>query len=170
MKKNSNFIIIAISIITICLPSCSKSKNSPPPPCSTPSTCIVNTWYLKQDQENYNGSLVTIFTKGSNSNLNNNLDSAFWVFASNNKWTGYASPSVIFDAGTWEILPDNKTVIIHSGVPDTLSIINISSNALSMSTTFNHNYPNSGAVVVAEESGLDTAKLNGDISTFGTTP
>jgi hypothetical protein len=170
MKKISGLIIIAVSIGTICSPSCAKKSSGhttlpPPQPCSTPSACIVNTWYIQQWQANYNGSVITTYTRGGNSNLSDD-DSTEWVFGNGNKWTGYASPSVIFDAGTWKISPDSITVVISGSIQDTFSIIKLTASVLSINIPFDHNYPNAGWVVVAEQSGLDTSKLNAFMATF----
>jgi hypothetical protein len=168
MNKVSKFIIITVTITTISFLSCAKKQSSklpPPANCDNPSDCIVNTWYIQTWQANYNGSVISVYARGGNSNLSN-FDSVSWVFESSNKWVGYSSPSVIFDAGTWVILPDNKTVEISSTASDTFTINSITPSALSINIPFDHNYPNTGSVVIALNSGLDTAKLSAFIGIF----
>jgi len=109
--------------------------------------------------------VVTTYTRGGNSNLVDD-DSIYWVFGNGNKWTGYAAPTVIFDAGTWKILPDDITVVISGSIQDTFSITNLTANVLSINIPFNHNYPNIDWVFVAQQSGLDTSKLSAFMATF----
>jgi hypothetical protein len=174
MKKIPNFIIIAITITCIYFLSCSKNSSSsttppPPPPCANPSDCIVNSWYLKQVLANYNGSIITIFVKGGNANLNNDDgDGQYMVFA-NNIWTEYSSPDTVFDAGTWKISPDS-TVETNSLYPDTFKITHITPDTLKINIPFDHNYPSYPSVQGALASGLDTAKLSAYLQTYTTTP
>ncbi|HLY72030.1 MAG TPA: hypothetical protein VKR53_19990 [Puia sp.] len=172
MKKIPNFIIIAITIICINFLSCSKnsspSTTTPPSTCANPSDCIVNTWYLKQELANYNGSMVTIFAEGGKANLINYFDTQYWVFA-NTAWTLYSSHDTVFDAGTWKILPDS-IVEINSTYPDTFKITSITADTLNINIPYNHNYPSYPAYATAIVSGLDTAKLSAYLLTFTTTP
>jgi hypothetical protein len=173
MKKIPNFIIIAITITCIYFLSCSKNSSSstttlPPPTCTNPSDCIVNTWYLKQELANYNGSIVTIFVKGGNANLINDFNGQYFVFT-NNTWTEYSSPDTMFDAGTWKILPDS-TVEINSTYPDTFKITSITPDTLNINIPYDHNYPSYPAVETAIVSGLDTAKLSAYLLTYTTAP
>jgi hypothetical protein len=166
MKRFCNFLIVVIPITAIYFLSCSKKSSPPTQNCSNPSDCIVNTWYLQQWQANYNGSVITIYTKGSSSNLNNNIDSLSWVFASNNQWTEFSSPTIVHDVGTWKILPNDTTIEINAADPDTFSITSITVNTLIINVPFNHNYPSFDAVELAIGSGLDTAKLTAYEVTF----
>ncbi len=172
MKKISKILIIGITITAIYFFSCSKkssSSSTTPPNCSNPSDCITNTWYLHQYQANYNGSLVTIYARGANSNLAN-FDSVRWVFANNNNaWYIYSSSTTVFESGTWKILPDDKTVEIQATYPDTFAITSITPSALIIKIPFNHNYPNYDIVQIAGLTGLDTSKISAVVSTFGTT-
>jgi hypothetical protein len=171
MKKIPNFTIIVITITCIYFISCSKnsssSKTTLPRTCTNPSDCIVNTWYLKQQLANYNGSVITVFVKGGNANLLTNFDSLYWVIT-NNEWTESPSPNSIFDAGTWKILPDS-TMITNSTYPDTFKIIRITPDTLKLYDPYDHNYPSYPSMETAIVIGLDTAKLSGYYLTFTTT-
>ena len=171
MKTIPKLILIALPITIAYSSSCSKkSSSSPPPTCSTPSACIVNTWNLTTWEANYNASIITIYAKGSNSNLYDGLDSVSWQFDNNGEWIEYSSPKVVHDQGTWKILSDNKTVEINSTYPDTFSITSVTSSALSVNIPFNHNYPSADAIGLAIGSGLDTSKLSAYMVTFGAAP
>jgi hypothetical protein len=120
---------------------------------------------------NYNGSIDTIFVKGGNQALTDNIDSEYWVFAGNT-WTVYSSPNNEFSAGTWKILPDStlETIENDSLSPGTSKIIRITPDTLITDIPYDHNdpgYPSVQTVIVA---GLDTAKLSAYILIFTTTP
>jgi hypothetical protein len=163
MKKIPNFIIIAVTITCINLPSCSKNSSSstttPPSTCANPSDCIVNTWHLKQALAIYNGSIVTI---------PGNFDGQYMVFA-NNTWTEYSSLDTVFESGTWKILPDS-IVEINATYPDTFKITSITPDTLKINIPFDHNYPSFPSVEGALVSGLDTAKLSAYLQTYTTAP
>lgn len=168
MKKISNFLIIVLIIATVYFISCSKKSSSASSTlnCSTPSACIVNTWYPLKYLANYNGNVVTIYARGGNSNLAN-FDNVSWVFENNNTWYNYSSSTIVFDEGTWKILPDS-TVEINSTYPDTFAITSISPSAFNINIPFNHNYPNDNIVGIASVSGLDTSKITSVVATFST--
>jgi hypothetical protein len=171
MKKISNLLFIVITIIGIYFLSCSKKSTTTTTTttqtCSTPSACLENTWYQEKYQAIYNGSPVTIYQRGANSNLLD-FDSVEWVFENNNNaWYIYSSSTSIFESGTWKILPDSIVEITATN-PDTFAITSITPSALNFTINFNHNYPNYDIVQIAAGSGLDTSKITAVLSTFST--
>jgi len=171
MKKISNLLFIAITIVAIYFLSCSKKSTGTgtptPTTCTTPSGCLENTWYQEKYVANYNGSAVTVYQRGGSSNLAN-FDSVEWVFGNPNAWYIYSSSTTVFEAGSWTLLPNDTTVEIAATHPDTFAITSITPSQLNINTPFNHNYPNYDIVQIAAVYGLDTSKITSVLATFST--